>query len=283
MDIVNDVCVIIFNNLPITDKRNFIRTCKKYFGQLSDLTRRAINEFHDMICEIGYVHQHAERGTLSSLCDYTIELLYDGYGHLIPSKYIIKENDVLYFFKNIYLCSAVKAHLSVMKVLMNCNKKFTSEFCKGAAFGGHLDILKWARLNGCEWDAETCAYAARNGHFEVLKWAKQNGCEWDSYTCSDAAWKGHFEMLKWARENGCEWNRQTCLTAAFHGHLEILKWAKQNGCEWDESTCLYAVCNGHLEILKWAKENGYDWNKSECLNNAIRYNHSELIDWINKN
>jgi hypothetical protein len=89
MDLPNDLIRIIFNQLQITDKRNLTRTCKGTL-KLSDSLERAIADFHKMIRETHYVTTE-----IDPLGNFTIELLFDGYVHLIPKRYIIKNNEII--------------------------------------------------------------------------------------------------------------------------------------------------------------------------------------------
>jgi hypothetical protein len=83
MNLSNDIFRVIFGNLPITDKRNLLRTCQEY-AQQSELMEQATTEFFEMIDTTKYVIDY---GTdLTTLCKFTIELVFDRYAHLIPKK-----------------------------------------------------------------------------------------------------------------------------------------------------------------------------------------------------
>ena len=41
--------------------------------------------------------------------------------------------------------------------------------------------------------------------------------------------------------------------------------------------------DGYLEVLKWAVMNGCPWIKEECLIEAKIFNHTSVVEWINKN
>src|SRR6201996_5510443 len=196
----------LFIMLPITDKRNIIR-CNKELNTKKNLMSNYENEF---MAKIKKTYKYHLPTKMTPLEKNTIEILYDGYAHLIPKTYICKQNKLcnetafMYFY-----CSVIK-NLELLKKLLHFNFKYNKYVSYGAAFNGDLEVLKWARENGCDWNSNTCTWAAENGHLEVLKWARENGCDWDSSTCSRAALNGHLEVLKWARKNACDWNFRTC-------------------------------------------------------------------------
>ena len=190
MNLPNDLIRIIFHHLPITDKRNLTRTCNTT-QQLSDPLQHAIIDFHKMIRKTHYVTIEHE----SNLCKFTIELLHDGYTHLIPKRYITKKNVIL-SDHGVIFNSARRGQKSVLKLLMKCAKKFLSEtnsdcalkeITNGCANGGHLKLLRWASNNGCILHSFTSISAASNGHLKVLQWAIKHGCAWDKYVCGHAA------------------------------------------------------------------------------------------------
>ena len=188
MKIPYDTILIIFHHLPITDKRNLMRTCKDCIN-LSDLIKRAAKEFYKTLCRTAYVAR--EKISSCSLYGYTVELLFDEYVHLIPNRYITNKNDALYEDPNIYFNSAARCQISILKLLVECNKNLSTFITCGCAAGGHLELLKWAKKKGCNWDSTTCSYAASNGHLKLLRWAIKNGCKWNNEIGNSAAENGH--------------------------------------------------------------------------------------------
>lgn len=109
--------------------------------------------------------------------------------------------------------------------------------------------------------------AAFNGNLNFLKQAVETGNDefFDVYTCSNAARGGHLDILKYLKENSCPWNEDTCSNAALWGHLECLKWAIENGCSWEKDTCYNsAVKHEHLDVLEYVEKNGYPRNEDIC-------------------
>ena len=222
-----EIIYILFESLPITDKRNFTR-CNHHLYTINKLIDNYQNKLL-LLIKKEYMYVPSK---LSPNEKYVIELICDKYEHLLPIASICKENQLcsqstpfMYFF------CAVNKFFKILKQLLIFDKNHGKYITYGAAFGGHLDVLKWARKNDCEWDSWTCHRAAVNGHLHVLKWISENGCKWDSRTCAYAAQNGHLNVLKWARKNGCGWDSWTCHCAAKNGHLDVLEWARENGAE----------------------------------------------------
>ncbi len=224
----NELILIVFDFIEkITDKRQFLRTCKLYNTITKRLFKCTENDFW-----VNYFER-----TNYNFCknfdycveNFTLELCYDSYFDRIPIRYFNRNNSSL-------MVLLVKhGQLDLLKFAINNNCSLNFNTSTMAAYYGHLDVLIWARDMGCDWSSRVCAHAAQNGHLDILKWARDNGCRWDTTTCAFAAQNGHLNILKWARENGCDWNENTCIYAERNGHLKVLKWAIENGC-----------VNGHL-------------------------------------
>ena len=185
-----EIIYILFELLPVTDKRNFTR-CNHHLYSINKLIDNYQNKLL-LLIEKEYIYIPPK---LSANEKYVIELIYDKYEHLLPVASICKENQLcsqstpfMYFF-----CTANK-FFKILKQLLIFDKNLGKYITYGAASGGHLSVLKWAR-ESCVWGSWTCAYAAVNGHLDVLKWARENGCEWDSWTYSGAAKNGHLHVL----------------------------------------------------------------------------------------
>ena len=288
MDLPNELIITIFNFITkITDKRQFIKTCKLHNSLLKHLITN-MNE-----CELDYFRKsdlprsivqtynmyYPEYLSKREYCveRFTIELCYDSYFDRIPISYFHKYNEVIIrllikqgnlellqiAFENLCkldgmscLIATEYGQINVLKWLKKKNIFNNSHNnCVFAALYGHLNILIWLRKKGCIWDTETCAYAALNGHLDVLKWSRENGCVWTLNICAYAAYSGHLNVLKWARDHGASWGTWTCANAAMNGHLDVLKWARNNGCPWNEDTWIYAQQNGNLDVINWLREN----------------------------
>ena len=269
---------ILFDLLPITDKRNFTRCDRELYTK-----NKLINNYQKSLISLVKKKYRYIPNILTPDEKYIIEIIYDNYEHLIPLKSICDKNQLCsYLSPFMYFYCAVNKNFKILKQLLIFNKNLEKYILYGAAFGGHLDVLIWTRENCCKWDFSTCNYAVENGHLNVLKWAKENDYQWDLWTCSRAALNGQLDILKWARANGCKWDPSTCCDAAENGHLDVLKWARENGCPWNSWTCSNAAYNGHLEVLKWARGNGCEWDYLTC-SNAAKNGHLDVLKWAKEN
>ncbi len=160
----DELILLIFDNiLKITDKRQFLKTCKKYNNLTKDNFLQYENNYSIVpFCKIHYY----------CVEKFTLELCYDGYFDLIPDYYIIENNRVI-----------VEAALTFngIKILEIIKKKGSpviyDKVCFVAATTGNLELLKWGKDNGFMVDINICNIAASNGHLDVVKWALDNGYE----------------------------------------------------------------------------------------------------------
>ncbi len=308
MDIPNELTLIIFNFIKkITDKRQFIRTCKlhntllkglitkmseselDYFGINNNKNNNHVDILEKKVYYSNYLNKR-------NYCveKFMMELCYDSYFNMIPLSYLTENIGNIVIIKLLIKYGK----LELLQLVLNCkpaklrlcklaveSEQFTKlRLCELAAESGQLNILKWLFENGyyLGWGYRICATAALNGHFDILKWAREQGCEWDKETCAYAAKYGDLDILKWARKNGCEWDNSTCSFAASGGHLNVLKWARENGCNWDYNTCSAAASQNHLNVLKWARENGCEWNKNTIFH--AKANESlDTLKWASEN
>ncbi len=237
----DELILFIFENiLLITNKRQFLKTCKKF----NTITKQSFLEYENNY----YVKNFAK---INNYCveKFTLELCHDKYFDWIPLLYIKPKNDILIQSLSYFNC------IKLLE-LAKCNGCKLQNIDLYAALNGHLDVLQWAHKNNCGNNLLTCSNAALNGHLHVLKWAHENGFRWSVFTCTFAALNGHLSCLQYLHDNGCEWDRWTCSNAAYYGHLDCLKYARENGCNWDNSVYNYARNRGHKELLNWALENG---------------------------
>jgi hypothetical protein len=153
---------------------------------------------------------------------FTLELCHDGYFHLIPNSYIVKDNKIL--------IQSLASYGSLKYLKKAFDKKCLLEsdidgYCVNdyAAMGGHLNIIKWAR--DYLFVINTCKYAAKFGHLSVLKWLRKHNCEWDHLTINNAAKYNHFDIFKWAFENECKFdNHESFTCVAESGNLDMINY-----------------------------------------------------------
>ncbi len=274
LNMPNEIICLIFDNIPtITDKRQFIKTCKFY----NIITKKIMKYYED-----NFTVKYFTKIDLYCVEKFTLELCYDKYFNMIPLSYINPNNKILIKALASFNC------IELLQIAKN-NGCALHSVCAWAAWFGHFDIVKWGKENGSNFDSNVCASAAFGNNLEILKWivfgndGKETGCKMDIDTCSFAACNGNLEIIKWAREHGAQWNETICCYAAQNGHLETLKWARKNGCPWNTWTCADASGSGHLNVLKWAIENGCGFNLKNCIWMAEKNGHTHIIDWLKEN
>ncbi len=259
----NELILIIFGYIQkITDKRQFLRTCKRYNNITRTLIKNIELEFivknyekiNHYCVELEHNIFNSEKIKTYCVERFTLELCHDSYFNLMPSSYFGLNNRIL------VLCLAVYNNLKLLQIAIDIGHEVIENMCEVAATYGHLGVLEFARNHNCIW-GYTFSRAAENGHLHILKWAKKNGCDWDHITCCSAAANGQLEVLKWVKNHGCPWDEYTCAFAAQDGHLECLKWARENGCPWDEDLYIRAGQNKQWACLNWARKNDYDCDK----------------------
>ncbi len=316
----SEIILIIFNYIQkITDKRQFLRTCKLYNDLTKDLIKLSETKFFADFNNNGrYIKsstycyfQAIKFGKIkkSDRMKFTLEICSDEYFHLLPPLYLSSKNKVIVGFL------AENNKLDMLKLAHKNGCELPNSICEIAMKHGYLDMFKWAIKNNCKWNGSNFGLAAQNnyihiieyvikyikkynwmlenpthvcscatlsGNLHLVKLIVRNGFRYYSTTCASAAGAGHLHILKWLRKYNCSWDAETCSKAAENGHLDILKWARENGCNWDVITCGRAAGNGHLDILKWARENGCDWDYRTC-SGAAKNGHLDVLKWARQN
>ncbi len=216
MNLLPDELVIeIFNQIQkITDKRNFLRTCKKY----NKITSESMSNYVFRATLFNCPHYYC-------VDKYTLELCHDGYFNLIPEHYINKNNKML------IPCLAYYNNIELLELAISkgCS---THDIVMYAALGGHISVLEWCAKNNYSLYIAT-HYAIQGGHLHILKWLQSNNIKFnviDNSLCNCAADNGHLEILKFLRGIGCPWNDTTYLYALDNGNKELVKWMEENGC-----------------------------------------------------
>ena len=315
--LIQDILRIIFDYLPISDKRNLIRTCNSCY-KLSILIPNVEKEFQEMINSTKYLYGTKFTSFDNPLYKYTIELVYDGYTHLIPDRYVIPENRIMHYYHNIYYQTANKGNLDMLQLMLQIKnppnlKKNIDYLVRGAAKGGHKYILEWIMQKyKKKINHRATEYAAKGNHFELLKWLHgkeiQLTCRANAYAiktgnmemikwfferndkisidCLAYAIKNNnIDLLKWFYEKDNELLSEICENAIQEGKLEILKWGVSH-CKYRYYTNWYScpVHGGHIEILEWLKENNYIGEKTEVLSiNAACANNFRTLKWAYEN
>ncbi len=123
-----ELVLLIFNSIElITDKRQFLKTCKNY----NMITKESMKNYED-----NYTVKGFNMSRIHSVYKFTLELCHDKYFDKIPTSYINPKNPVLIEALVTFNCQSL---FNVAKE-NNCN---LINVCYFAAKNGNLDILKW--------------------------------------------------------------------------------------------------------------------------------------------
>ncbi len=286
----NELILIIFELISlITDKRQFLKTCKKYNILTKESMIKCKDNYHikylsNMVYQNSYYKKYYSINLDYSVEKFTLELSHDKYFDMIPEHYISNKNSIL------VSASAHFGNIKILDKIILLNDSYYEhqmnlELIKEAALGGQLDVLKWAKRNGHKFNSDAVRHAVKGNNFLIVKWLYKQNHRMLEHICSEAASHGQLPILKWAKEinsNRRDAYRTICFEAARHGHLHILKWAHENGFPWDNQTCLFAAMRGHLDCLKYAWENGCEWHRQIC-SYAKGYGYTELLNWAIEN
>jgi hypothetical protein len=270
----NDVLGYLFSHIRyITDARNLSKVCPLYNQLLSQHVDHLEKEYKFRYADLKFVEWwDLPDGTKEK---YTVEIILDGYCHLIPEYYYSPYNKIIFPM---------------------------------LAFGGNFELLKVAHQKGCEWDQYAVRCASYSGHLDILEWLLNNRWikkhEGDIYLNvvivpqlkildwlntkieinsgklqNNAMSRGQISVLEWMESHGFRIEVPECYRIGTQsGHVHLLQWAKDRNIEPEESFYNEAVTFGHPNILDWALENGYlkeipqwDW--------AIENEHTNVLDW----
>ena len=286
-NLIHDIILTIFTYLPITDKRNLIRT-STLFHKLSAHMPQIEKEFQKMINDTKFLISINYTGFYNPLYKYTIELIYDGYSHLIPEHYIISKNRIMHEYKKVYYRAALNGNLDMIKILLSSKQNYyikrqnAAQVMIGAAEAGRFEILEWMLDNNYHFNGCMTAYAAKGNQFELFKWLINEGCKIDDKTCQYAMETENISMIKWLYENKPE----SCIyenpihIAVSKGLFEIIKWLHKKMPSKMTKVCDHAIETGQLEILKWGLKYNYEINS---YSDSIHGGYIHILEWLKEN
>lgn len=279
---------------PISDKRKLLRTCRR-FHELTPLMKQIESDFQQMINQIDFFDNITFTRFDNSLYKYTIELIYDGYYHLIPNEYVVPENRILHQYDEIYYRIGLSGNLSMIKKLLKLKKDYDYgieiyHIMKGLAFAGHLDVLKWMYRQDYEIHPRTLHGAIKGNHIKIITWRISKG---DIFPISDGTiTKSCYIASKFNRVDilklllnmkDCHYDDDAMCYATYNGHFEIVKLLhSKRECAITKikksDMCSYAISGGHLNILEWAIKHKYPMKYIDT--NVEDKNNSHILEWM---
>ncbi len=313
-NIPNDIILLIFNNIKlITDKRQFLRTCKR----TNNITKKLMEEY-----ENNYEIEYFDKIKKYCVEKFTLELCHDKYFHLIPKTYLSATNeiigDALAFFGNIDLLKILQknknkllsrslfGHTTVIDCCFfgeseygndsgclkerfyertfgtKCDIRFISNVCALASHNGNINILEYFLSIEANINWLSPFMAAKNGQLDTLKWLQKNNCKFNHYVPAIASLYGHHDVLEWLIKNNCKINHLTGEFAGRKGNVNILELLKEYKYELSYHVSNKAAEYGNVNVLEWLKENHYIID-NETNDFAAAHGHLNVLIWLKEN
>lgn len=283
--LIPDLLNIIFHICSISDKRNLIRSCKS-LNSLTKLMPQIEIVFQKMINNTEFMEEFYKFTRFNNpLYKYTIELIYDGYAHLIPERYIIPENRIMHYYGNIYYQTAKKGNLAMLQLLLRIEnppnlKSNIDELICGAARGGHKNILEWIS-NKYKLTSSAAEYAAKGNYFELLKWLYHKNVVLTNAVNSNAIKTANTTMIKWVFDRNSD-DSDYSYYAVKSNTMELIEWLHEKYPSIISEICNNAIEFGNLEMLKWGLQHNYKINY-ESLLGYVQGGHIKILEWLIKN
>ncbi len=314
----NELILIIFDYIQkITDKRQFLKTCKTY----NKITKQSFANFENNMAVIYFQKLYDVRidimlpynfdnklkqfrnTYINKLCSekFIIELSHDGYPNLISKsclnlinndllitifatynnvellEYVINENSITDLISS---NGARNGHIPVVEFCKNKNYDINFRVCYGAAGNGHLDVIKWYINNGYDWNPHGLQFAAYYGHVDIIKWVFDSGLKFSFQEILEcAAAYGHINIFEFGIEKGYVFDIKICKIVARFGNLNVLKLLKQNKYEFDVDECITSALDGITRINEWAIDYGNEPESQDYINKKLQ-NQNDTIAWL---
>ncbi len=300
-NIPNDIIPIIFNFITlITDKRQFLRTCKR----INNITKKLMVKYENNF-EVEYFPK------IETYCveKFTLELYNDKYFRLMPMSYINVNNNIIVDtlvmsgniellkisanngcdlrnenrFVNIHHMDNQYDYERFFSIIFGnkCNIRQIADIFSLAAHYGHLNILEFLVYQGCKPIWISALMAAKNGQLDTLKWLKTNNCEFTHYVSAIASLYGHYDVIKWLIQIDCI-SHLASKFAGRKGYVNILELLKENKCKISSKVGSEAAGNGHINVLEWLRKNNYIIN-DDINNLAAAFGHLNVLIWLKEN
>ncbi len=179
-NIPNDIIPIIFNFIKlITDKRQFLRTCK----QINNITKKLMIE-----CENKFKIDNFKKRNKYCVEKFTLELCHDKYFNLIPETYLTPNNKI------IVSTLATFGNLQLLQIAMKNGCKLYVQWVSNNFYRYITDIPK---ITDFATITDTCALAAHNGHKHIIEFCINNGGKVNRLSYLMAIENKHLELANW--------------------------------------------------------------------------------------
>lgn len=276
-----DIDSFIFDLLPMTDKRSYLRSCKNMNKLLSRMSQIE-STFHRMLNDTGYFHYRYYSALYIPIHKFTIELIYDE--REIPDKYIVPENQILHQFPKIYKKLTERGQIATIEKMLMLNRNNHLEdnidyVMDGAAKTGNIKLLKHLHESGYRINFIASSAAAKAGKLKTLKWLVDHGAQLNEYVVENTMRGGYMKILKYiVIDKEYPIVGDFFYNAALYGRLKMIKFLHSvTSSQLDRVIC-GASRGGHLKIIKFALKQGCD-----IPTDFISCTHFHVLEWLMKN
>ena len=288
MNLLIDNLRIIYNFLPIPDKRNFIRINKKC-NTLAYLISNSKNEFRKNMAIYQIFKEYKfDMKNLTKLEELTMESLYYGYISMMPRSYINNNNRLLKE-SYLYFHTGVIGNKEIIHMLTSISKINICDITEGLAFSGHTKLLKIyinmivSMDKDKDKDKDNIITAASAGRqIKILKWlSRKYGLESNSNSVSAAFNNNHMDVFIFLIKKIGAYEGKYYMEFICNGYMDVIIRIHNQGYDMPDA-CQIAVESNQLEILKWLRGKNYLWDDRLCYTAAM-YRHFDILKWLHEN
>lgn len=272
-----DIYRHIFDLLPISDKRSFLRTCHD-IAELSELMPEIVSRFQKTLTKSKSFKSGLFSGFYFPLYKFTVELIHDG--HRVPDKYFVDENIILYKYPNIYQKIAARGDLAFLKRLEARYPHHFMDFniiavVMGAINADNFDVLSWAvDEKKCVLYCDVMTTAAKHGNLEIVKWLNDRHCAIDNSAIQTASGAGHLELVKYFSRKENRVVHYVGCNAARNGHHKIVDYYYSTFPSSIFDIAEGAVLGGHIDIIEFVCGN------TRVLRKFSGTRHVHMLKWL---
>jgi uncharacterized CHY-type Zn-finger protein len=297
-----DLLKYLFSHVErITDARNLSKVCTVFRDSIGEhIEKLKIAYQNDYVGGLND-YLKMEDGAKEK---YTVEIILDGYCHLLPEHYYSPDNKIicsaLAFVGNLELlkvakkrkcpidnytirCASYRGHIDVLELLIgNCLKYYECEICHEAVISLQLKVLDWYQIKVGICPLTVQRYAMKEKQILVLDWMEQNNIHVRIGDCFTSAVRtGYVPLLRWAKNKNSEPYAGFYNDAVENGHPGVLLWALENNYLRNVPDWTLAISKEHTNVLDWAIEHGYVLNSS-FYEKVVDSDKTTILEWTRK-
>ncbi len=211
-----ELILTIFSYIQkITDKRQYLKTCKTY----NNITKNVIKKF-----ELEFNIKNFKKIIGYCVEKFTLELCHDSYFNLIPMSYINPNNKIL------AKALAMYNNTELLDIAYNNNCMLPNKICNWAAKAGNEKVVKWWFLHDdicLENNTKDKRISSITGESYInISFRNKN---WNESYLNSAIKYGQLNILIWGKENRKNMAKGALITCAKrHKKDDIVEWINNN-------------------------------------------------------